>query len=318
MTDSSQSGSKSSARDTIVETLRSRLLRGIQAGTLRVGDRLPSARNLATEFHVDHRTIIEAYRELVGEQLVEMRPRGGVYVAARSAGLGGIPALPEKWITNVLVEGLTREIPGPELYEWLRRSLETLRLRALVIASTEDQVAGLCRELRDDYGLESDGLTAAAAEAAPTASLSLRHADLIVTHASHRTWVEELGTQLGKPVIVIEVRPDLLGGEWALFLRRPVYAVVASEDFGDAVRRFFGEVPKAENLRIIVVGRDDLATIPENAPTYITQRARQMIGNTVLRGRIMPAARTISSESARELFAFIVRSNLAAVARVDR
>jgi hypothetical protein len=32
----------------------------------------------------------------------------------------------------------------------------------------------------------------------------------------------------------------------------------------------------------------------------------------------MPAARTISSESARELFAFIVRSNLAAVARLDR
>ncbi len=139
-----------------------------------------------------------------------------------------------------------------------------------------------------------------------------------MTTAAHRTWVEELGTQLGKPVIVIEVRPDLLGGEWTLFLRRPVYVVVASEDFGDAVRHFFGEVPKAENLRILVVGRDDLATIPENAPTYITQRARQLIGNILLRGRILPAARTISSESARELFAFIVRSNLAAVARVDR
>ncbi|MEO7822272.1 MAG: GntR family transcriptional regulator, partial [Gemmatimonadaceae bacterium] len=271
----------------IVETLRTRLLRGVQAGTLRAGDRLPSARNLATEFDVDHRTIIDAYRKLVGEQLVEMRPRGGVYVTARPAGVGGIPALPEKWITNVLVEALTREIPGPELYEWLRRSLETLRLRAVVIASTDDQVAGLCRELRDDYGFEVDGLTAAAAAAAqsaPTASLSLRHADLIVTTAAHRTWVAEMGSQLGKPVTVIDVRPDLLGAEWGLFLRRPVYVVVASEDFGDVVRRFFGAVPKAENLRILVVGRDDLATIPENAPTYITQRARQNIGNMVLRG----------------------------------
>ena len=315
MTGSFPSGSKLGARDMIVETLRTRLLRGVQAGTLRAGDRLPSARNLATEFDVDHRTIIDAYRELVGEQLVEMRPRGGVYVTARPSGAGGIPALPEKWITNVLVEGLTREIPGPELYEWLRRSLETLRLRAVVIASTDDQVAGLCRELRDDYGFEVDGLSAAAAQAAPTASLSLRHADLIVTTAAHRTWVEELGSQLGKPVTVIDVRPDLVAGEWGLFLRRPVYVVVASEDFGEVVRRFFEAVPKAENLRILVVGRDDLTTVPENAPTYITQRARENIGNIVLRGRIMPAARTISSESARELFAFIVQSNLAAVAR---
>ena len=315
MTSFPESGSKPGARDMVVETLRTRLLRGLQAGLLQAGDRLPSARHLASEFNVDYRTIIEAYRELVGEQLVEMRPRGGVYVAARAAGVGGIPMLPEKWFTNVLVEGLTREIPGPELYEWLRRSLETLRLRAVVIASTQDQVAGLCRELRDDYGFEVDGLTAAAAQGGATAPLSLRQADLIVTHAAHRTWVEELGIKLGKSVIVIEVRPDLLGGEWALFLRRPVYVVVASDDFGGAVRRFFGALPEAENLHIIVVGRDDPATIPENAPTYITQRARQLIGNVALRGRILPTARTISSESARELFGFIVRSNLAALAR---
>jgi DNA-binding transcriptional regulator YhcF (GntR family) len=318
LTDTSQSGSKPGARDTIVETLRTRLLRGVQAGTLRAGDRLPSGRDLAREFGVDHRTIIDAYRELVGEQLVEMRPRGGVYVTARPTSVGGIPALPEKWITSILVEGLTREIPGPDLYEWLRRSLETLRLRAVVIAQTDDQVAGLCRELRDDYGFEVTGLNAEQAQAGSTASLALRHADLIVTTEAHRTLVEELGSQLGKPVTVIHVRPDLLAGEWGLFLRRPVYVVVASEDFENVVRRFFADVPKAENLRILVLGRDDLTTIPEGAPTYVTQRARQSIGNIALRGRIMPAARTISSESARELFAFIVRSNLAAVARLDR
>lgn len=61
----------------IVETLRGRILRGLQAGTLVSGDRLPSARDLVAEFEVDHRVILSAYRELAGEQLVELRQRGG-------------------------------------------------------------------------------------------------------------------------------------------------------------------------------------------------------------------------------------------------
>ena len=77
-------------------------------------------------------------------------------------------------------------------------------------------------------------------------------------------------------------------------------------------------MPEVQNLRILVVGRDDMTTIPEGAPTYITQRARKGVAEVALRGRIMPAARTISSESARELFAFIVRSNLAAMSRLGR
>ena len=306
------------AREAIVETLRTRILRGVQTGTLRGGDRLPSGRELAREFDVDPRTILDAYRELVGEELVEMRARGGVYVAQRRGGVGGLPALPEQWLADVLAQGLAREIPGPELYEWLRRSMETLRLRAVVIASTDDQVAGLSRELRDDYGLEVEGVHADEVRAAPTPPLSLRHADIVVTTAAHDSWVRPLASQLGKPVTVIEVRPDLLGGEWGLLLRRPVYVVVATEEFADSLRRFFGDVKEVRNLRILVVGRDDLTTIPEEAPTYVTQSARHRIGDAPLRGRIMPAARTISSESAREIFAFIVRSNLAAMSRLSR
>lgn len=305
-------------REVIVDTLRTRLLRGIQAGALRTGDRLPTARDLAREFDVDHRTILEAYRELVGEELVEMRARGGVYVAERRVGPSGIPALPEQWFADIFTQGLTREIPGPDLYEWLRRSMETLRLRAVVIASTGDQVDGLCRELRDDFGLDVEGVNIDEVLAAPTPSLSLRRADLIVTTAAHGTSVGALASQLGKPVTVISVRPDLLTGEWGLLLRRPVYVVVATEEFGDNLRRFFADVPDVQNLRILVVGRDDMTTIPEGAPTYITQRARQGVGDVALRGRIMPAARTISSESARELFAFIVRSNLAAMSSLGR
>ena len=51
-------------RDRIVDTIRRRVLRGIQAGALVAGDRLPSARELAPEFEVDYRVVIAAYRDL--------------------------------------------------------------------------------------------------------------------------------------------------------------------------------------------------------------------------------------------------------------
>ncbi|MDQ3698992.1 MAG: winged helix-turn-helix domain-containing protein [Gemmatimonadota bacterium] len=305
------------SRDRIAETLRGRILRGVQVGALRPGDRLPSARKLAREFGVDQRPILDAYRRLASENLVELRPRGGIYVTATPSA-GGMP-VPGSWLAGVLTEALAREIPSPELHELLRRCTETLRLRAVVIASTMDQVYGLRRELRDDFGLEADGLSAEEVRAAPTPPLPLRRADLVVTTPTHEEWVRRLADDLRKPVTVVKVREDLRAGEWALLLRRPVYAVVATPEFGDILRGFFADVPGAkQNLRIVVLGRDDLSTIPDDAPAYVTQRARDVLGDLRVPGRILAPARTIATGSAHEIFAFVVRANVAALGRLGR
>lgn len=306
------------SRELIVDTLRGRVLRGLQVGTLEPGDRLPASRDLATEFDVDYRLVIAAYKALGEEGLVELRPRGGIYVAATGAPQGGIPPLPERWLAEVLVEGLAREIPGPELHEWLRRTVETLRLRAVAITTTIDQAYGFCRELHDDFGLEADALLAEDVRPSHEAPLALRRADLLVTTDANAERVRALATELRKATIVVQVRPELAGGEWALLLRRPVYAVVASEQFGEMLRRFFARVPGIENLRILVLGRDDLQQIPAGAPTYVTQRVRAEMGDVRIPGRILPAARTIAAESAREIFTFIVRSNVEAMSRTAR
>ncbi|MGH7651912.1 MAG: GntR family transcriptional regulator [Gemmatimonadaceae bacterium] len=296
----------------ITQTLRGRVLRGLQSATLAIGDRLPSARSLAKEFSVDFRLILSAYRALAREGLVDLRPRGGVYVAKQRA--KGVLPLPESWLADILTQALAREIPAPDFHEWLRRCTETLRLRAVVIASTEDQVHGLCRELTDDFGLDAEGFTADRVRGESPPPLAIRRADLLVTTGAHDSWVRELGRQLKKDVTVVDVRPDLLGGEWSLLLRRPVYAVVGTEDFARMLREFFASSPGAENLHILVLGRDDLTTIPAGAPTYVTQRVRASLGSLEIRGRILPPARTIRSESVREIFSFIVRSNLEAIA----
>ena len=304
-------------RDTIVDTLRGRVLRGLQAGTLTAGDRLPSARELAVEFNADHRLLVSAYKILEGERLLELRPRGGAYVLARPS-QDGLPPLPESWLVDVFVQGLGRELPGPELHEWLRRCVETLRLRAVVITATEDQAYGLCRELRDDFGFEADAVLTEELGDPGVVPLPVRRADLLLTTGGNAELVRELGREHRKAVTVIEVRPELRGGEWALLLRRPVYAVVATPEFGDILLKFFAHLPGIENLRIVVYGRDDLSAIPEGAPTYVTQRVRADLGGVRIPGRVLPSVRTISTESARELFAFVVRANIEAMSRAAR
>src|SRR5687767_1359430 len=159
--------------DLIVETLRGRVLRFVQSGTLSPGDRLPSARTLAREFGVDFRMILTAYRTLSSEGLVDLRPRGGVYIAQKYAGIRGMPPQPGLWIADVLAQGLAREIRGPQLHELFRRSTETLRLRAVVIAATEDQAFGLRRELIEDFGLEAEGIVVDVIRGAATPPLSV-------------------------------------------------------------------------------------------------------------------------------------------------
>lgn len=299
--------------DTITETLRGRLLRGIQAGTLEPGSRLPSARELVAEFGIDHRLILAAYRQLASEGLVEIRERGGVYVSAASETIRGRVAPPASWLVDTLADAYAHEIPATALHEWLRRVTETLRLRAVVISTTEDQVAGLARELRDDFGFTCEGVTGNQLVDPVVVTGPVERADVILTTVAYEEPARTLGERSSKPVIILDVRPDLAVGEWTLLLRQPVWAIVATREFGEMLTHFFRDVKGAENLRVLVHGEDDLSEIPDGAPTYVTHRVRQALGETPIRGRVLPPARTISSASARSIFEFVVATNMGAL-----
>lgn len=300
-------------REVIAELLRGRILRGLHARALASGDRLPSARELGTEFDTDHRIVLAAYRELAAEGLVELRQRGGIYVARRDDAL--IPTPGVDWMVDTLLQGLGREVPIVELHDWFRRAVGTLRLRAAVVQGSRDQIAGMCRELFDDYGLEATGLDAAALTE-PSAALlgDLRRTDLLVTTPGYETLVKRVGERVGVPVVIADVRPDLLGGEWRLLLRQPVYVVVSDERFVPVLEKFFEGIPSAAaNLRVMVVGRDDVGTIPADAPVYVTRSAADALSGTPIGGRIIPSARVFSAAAARDLVSYIVRANLDAL-----
>lgn len=295
----------------IADILRDRVLRGLRAGTLEPGTRLPSARELVAEFGVDSRLILAAYRQLADDGLVEIRERGGVYVKRHAEGATAT-TVPVKWFAETIAEAIARGISAGDIGDCFRRLLETVRLNAVVISSTEDQVAGLCRELREDFGLSAEGFPAAILAGNGLHAAALRRADVIIATTGHADAARAIAAQFSKPCIVIDVRPDLVAGEWAMLLKHPVWAVVATRDFAHLLKAFFSRTPGSENLKILVHGEDDLEQIPLGAPTYVTHRVREALGVTTIRGRILPPARTIATPSATLISEFIVRANFRA------
>src|SRR3569623_1721678 len=157
----------------IADLLRRRVKLGIHAGSLTPGDRLPSTRELASDFAVDHRVVVAAYHQLVDEGLVEMRPRGGIYVA------------------NI----------SPGVIDALRRATETVRLRAVVLHAIADQRTGMCQELEEDYGFEATGLSTDMLGNGHRPS-ELGQADLIVSTPAYEPLARRLAVQHEKACII--------------------------------------------------------------------------------------------------------------------
>jgi DNA-binding transcriptional regulator YhcF (GntR family) len=300
----------------ITDLLRRRVRLGLLAGSLSAGDRLPSTRELALDFDVDHRVLVAAYHQLVVEGLVEMRPRGGIYVANVPAGAAREPMPAERWLHDVLMQGRARDMSVRGVIDALRRATETLRLRAVVIHGVADQLTGMCRELEEDYGFETAGVNADVLITGHRPP-EVHEADLVVTTPAHEKIVRRIAAQSKKPCIIADVRADMIGGEWRLLLRKPVYVIVRDAHFRDALVGFFEHTKGKENLRILVVDADDIAAIPAAAPTYVTRGARDWLcaeqREHEIGGRILPNARTFSTSTADELISFVLETNLAAV-----
>ena len=71
----------------IYRQLRDRVVAMILDGVLNDGDPLPSVRNVAAEYRVNPLTVLKAYQQLVGEQLVETRRGLGMFVKAGARNL---------------------------------------------------------------------------------------------------------------------------------------------------------------------------------------------------------------------------------------
>lgn len=315
---SSTPGENLGTRGQILEGLRERIIGGLHLGTLSPGDRLPSTRDLAATLGVAPRTVIAAYRALAGEGVVEMRPRSGIYVAKGDPSERAVLPQLATWVVDVLVQSVGRGIPPSEFPDRVRRCIETLRLRAACIECNADQMHAICSELGSDYGLESDPVDLDKLNDGDHAALnSIRNADLLVTTNSHAADVQRYATRFGRPSVMVSLRSDMVQQMLQLLAAGPVYFVCTDPRFVRAMGEIFRSSGDAGNARGIVLGADDVDSIPEGAPTYLTSRARAQLDGRPIAGRVVPTPRVFSLDSARQLLTFIVSSNMAALQTVQ-
>src|SRR5260370_4854532 len=71
----------------IYRQLRDRVVAMILDGVLKEGDPLPSVRNVAAEYRVNHLTVLKGYQQLVDEQLVESKRGLGMVINAGARNL---------------------------------------------------------------------------------------------------------------------------------------------------------------------------------------------------------------------------------------
>jgi DNA-binding transcriptional MocR family regulator len=104
--------SKSLKPSPLYEQVADKVARLIQQGTLQTGDRIPSVRQLRDQLGVSVTTVLEAYRLLESEGLVEARPQSGYYVRAQQQNLPPEPSIsaPDAIATPVGVGSLVSEI----------------------------------------------------------------------------------------------------------------------------------------------------------------------------------------------------------------
>jgi GntR family transcriptional regulator len=299
-------------RAEIVDTLRQRVLTALHYGTMRPGSRLPSARSLAEELDADPRVVTSAFRQLVREGLVERRPGSRAHFVGRLRTGEGASSPAADWLAEVFVDGLARGVPAPDLPERVRRSIETVRLRALCVESNADHLAWLRGEMADDYGVASVGIEVDSLGDDDVLLPAARSADLLVTTAHHADAVREVAVRLRKPLVVVTIRPDLIADIHRRLATGPVYFVGTDARVAQKLRLIFDDSP-ADHLRILLVGRDDVASVPDGSAAYVLRSARERMGGVPPNLRPLATLRAFSHETQRAILQLIVRANVAAL-----
>lgn len=299
-------------RAEIADTLRQRVLTALHYGSMHPGSRLPSARMLAEELDADPRVVTSAFRQLEREGLIERRPGSRAHFVSRVRTADGSSSPGVDWLAEVFVEGLARGVPAPDLPDRVRRSIETVRLRALCVESNADHLAWLRGEMADDYGVASVGMEADSLGDDEVLLPAARSVDLMVTTPYHADQVRAVAERLRKPVVVATIRPDLRAEIHRRLAAGPVYFVGTDARVADRLRVIYDGAP-ADNLRVLLVGRDDMASVPDGSAAYVLRSARERLGGVPPNLRPLATLRAFSHATQRAILQLIVRTNVVAL-----
>jgi DNA-binding transcriptional regulator YhcF (GntR family) len=308
-------------RERMREGLRQHVTSGLHLGELHRGDRLGSARQTARQSGGDYRQVVDALRGLESDGLLEIRPRGGIYVGlpAPQPRADRQPGFADRLVDLLLVE-LASGSTIAAVAGSLSRCLHTVGLRVACLECNQDQLDFLARELHAGFALDSvaievDRLRVDWRRKGPP--LALRQADLLVSTTFHAGEVRRWAARLGKPYVIVTLDERRRIEVARLLAERPVYFIGTDPRWAAKARAIWAGVPGVERLHALTLGLDPLEGIPESAAVMVMPRARQLLAGNALLERALPA-RGFSRDSARQLLAFLVETNLARATSRDR
>jgi len=296
----------------VAERLRSQIASGLHLQTLHGGDRLPSIRELAREWHVDPRTVRAGYRSLERDGLVTLKARSGVYVAAADRGAASALLWQEEWVIDVLRRARERGIQPAHLAEFVRQRTRTVRLRTACLECNEDQISWLVHETARDYGLDSFGV-----DLADTLSngvpAELLKADLLVGTTFHATQLQALAETIGKPLVLVRLQPSFVREIVTCLARGPLYFVVADPRFAEKLPQIYARTRGCGMLKPVVAERNTRPDVPSGAAVLVTHAAQEKLGAAAIRSTVKRSGRIFCAESVTAILRAIVSANLAAV-----
>lgn len=303
-----------SKKASTTESLRQRVVAGIHLGILNTGDRLPSVREVSTEFGVNPRAVMAAYRQLADEGLVRLRRRSGAFVAAQAA--PEEPPLPivAAWLVDMFVRGLSRDISPAELRHQALACLDTIRLRVACLECNDDQIHALGEQVRQDYGFDAVAVDTEAFGPGRPLPPRVASADLVLTTRFHEIEARRLGKRLRVPVVVATLDPVFVSEVRRLLAAGRVWWICTDPRFAAKLPRMFPGAP----VTPVVLGRRPPEGIPAEDLVYATRSAAARLPDGWRGGRVVTVQRVFSIDTARALIAFLMRRNLAAGNRKGR
>jgi DNA-binding transcriptional regulator YhcF (GntR family) len=302
-------------RDDVTETLRQRLASGMHFGTLPIDTRLPSARRLARELHADPRVIINAYLRLEREGLVKRRRGARGFFVAGLPSMSELPGASSDWMVETIELALKQGIQIPRLAEHVRRSLETVRLNAACIECNTDQLEWMCGELHDDYGIHSTPMEVSDLSTSQSRA-ALQRADILVTTAAHTSEIQRAAREVDRPCVIVTLRNEIISEVQRNLAAGPVYFICADIRYAKKLKQLYANEDGAENLRTIVLGQHDPASIPAGAPVWVLRTALSRLGALPSHVKALPTHRLFSVETTRALLSFVLRANATAAGAI--
>jgi PAS domain S-box-containing protein len=294
----------------LTERMRTGIAAGLFLGHLKVGDRLPSIRDVARHTGEDHRCVSAAYRRLATEGVVEIRNRHGVLVAAG----GEPPEMPSaetaEWLAGVIGDAARLQVKVTQLPELVRRWTAEAPVRCLCVDGTEDGLAALQAEMHGQWGFEVQRFQAGGGESSRRDALAaaIRAVDVAVTTPFHAHVVHAAARTAGVPVVVLDADPEMVSAAEARLRSGALTAVVADARYGDRLRCLTG----GERLKVVLADDEaSLASLDATQPVLMTRAAQQRVAGRPLR-LLVPLSPAFSPSRARELAAVLIRRNLRA------